>query len=527
MPLSDLWGAASSVDSGSGADEDHGNHGHSPSSGSSSGSSSQSHSDKAAELEKYRRRQQTEKARAAALLSRQRKKLEKEKESQHEPDPVAQFQRTYFASKLARKGWWSPFEDGSVLQPSVERRRRAVWVYFTNLASRLKAFFLGQAESSDGEAEHRIEPQRCDFSHVISVNVNDDTNIKLTPAQRKSRSVRSVMANIQHHIVFRHGVPDSDMPSWFLLHQPILVLQRAVASQMLHQFRSWCLHLAGQVGPRMLAWGIPGDIFKHVRRQTFIFVADALKANNTLFRQLSKIMHYRAVERERQELQVRMPPDDVALQMHCNIHQVSLTRRALVLGFEGYWSSLVRLGHLFEAHSFRQRFATSLAKVVSDSFTYVECGEDLPPEAATWRQETIRCLRLHSDDGHAGLRGAKVSKRMRNIWKHMEKDNGNPRAPSIVHWCTGQSCCPGGKEEALAFLIESFTRMFEYTCVPLLYRWKHAAKANNFVRDGFFWHRILPRTLQNLPSVKGHLVCNKFGNMDCCVALLNLLNCEL
>ena len=506
MPLSDLWGAASLVDSGSGADEDHG-----CSQSSSSGSgSSHGHSEQSAELRKIRRQQQTAKARTAALLSRQRKKLEKENEgeSQLEPDPVAQFQRTYFASTLARRGWWNPFEDGSVLQPSRQHRRRAIWIYFTNLARRLKALFLGKAESSDGEGEQLAESQGCDFSHVISVNVNDDTNIKLTPAQRQSRSVRSVMANIQHHIVFKHGAPDADMPSWFLLHQPTLVLHRAVASHMLHQFKTWCLHLAGQVGPRMLAWGIPGDLFKHVRRQTFIFVADALKANDTLFRQLSKIMHCRAPE-------VREPPDDVALQMHCNIHQVSLTRRTLALGFDGYWSSLVRLGHLFEAHSFRQRFATSLAKVVSDSFVYVECGKDLPAEAVTWRQETIRCLRLHSDDGHAGLRGAKVSKRMKNVWKHMEKDNGNPREPTIVHWCTGQNCCPGGKEEALTFLIESFTRMFEYTCVPLLYRWKHAAKANSFVRDGFFWRRILPRALQNLPSVKGHLVCEKLSKILC------------
>ena len=216
MPLSDLWGAASSVDS----DEDHGPiHGHSSSSSSSSGSSGQgqSHSDRSAELKKFRRQQQTAKARAAALLSRQRKKLEIETQNQLEPNPAAQFQRTYFASKLARTGWWNPFEDGSMLQPSVERRRRPVWVYFTNLARRLKALFLGQAELPDGEGEHHAEPQRCDFSHVISVNVNDDTNIKLTPAQRKSRSVRSVMANIQHHIVFGHGVPDSDMPLWFLL----------------------------------------------------------------------------------------------------------------------------------------------------------------------------------------------------------------------------------------------------------------------------------------------------------------------
>ena len=253
------------------------------------------------------------------------------------------------------------------------------------------------------------------------------------------------------------------------------------------------------MGQRLLSWGVPAALFRHVKRQTFIFISDALKTNDTLFRELSKVVQSCMLQPE-SPISEDNRPKTAALQIHCNIHQVSLTRRTLVLGFDGYWSSLVRLGHLFEGHSFRQRFQASLVQIVRESFRYMQCSE-LPPEAATWRQQAIQQLRLHSNDGPA-----KLSKRLLNIQRHMTKDNGDPRQATMTHWCLGASCCPGGEQEALSFLINSFSRMFEYTCVPLLYRWKHAAKANAFVRDGFFWHGILPRTLQNLPNMKGRMM---------------------
>ena len=229
MPLSDFWESAECQDEPT------------SSSSSSSGSATDSENN-AAELAKFRRKQQTEKARVAALLSRQQKRLQKESigSAAHNPNPAADFQKTYFASRQhAKTGWWSPFEDSSAQRPSQERRRRAVWLYFTNLVRALKQFFLGVSPPSSGSndpehAEDDVSYGPLDISHVITVNVNDDTNIKLTAAQRSSRSIRSVMANIQHHIVFRWL--DSEIPTWFLLHQPLLVLQRAVASHMCREF---------------------------------------------------------------------------------------------------------------------------------------------------------------------------------------------------------------------------------------------------------------------------------------------------
>ena len=481
MPLSDFWGAVSSHDEDS-----------SDSNGSESPQRASDDNADSEELARLKRRQRTEKARVASLLSRQRRKLEEKHGEEAAADPVATFQRTFLASGQARKNWWNPFESGigvDTLDKTAGGRSRAVFTYFLNMVHALRSLFLGNESA---------EPQP--ISHLLNINIHDDTNIKLASSHRSSRSVRPVLSNIQHQILIRSGMQDSDLPVWFLVHQPLIVLQRATARQLCNQFLAWSLHFAGQIGQRLKAWGVPHHLLKHVGRSTHVVVSDALAANDALFANLAKTIHYKSLEGPDIALE---KTDALAVQLHCMIHQVSLTRRAMVLGFDGFWSSLVRLGHLFESHSFRTRFQASMARVIHESFRFVLCGsEGLPPEAATWRELKIQGLRLHSDHGHAGLKGSAISKRMRCLLQHMEKDSGNPKDPLIIHWCSGQSCCPGGEQEALACMTSSFAKLFDHVCVPLLYRWKHAPQACNFVRDGLFLHGILPKTLQGIPAMK-------------------------
>ena len=462
------------------------------------------------ELARLQRKQRTAKARMASLLSRQHKKLQAQHEGQIRTtaDSVSSFQRNYFAGRMASKAWWNPFEEIH-FERAPHDRRRAVWLYFTSLINAVKRLFLGNSSGSEGPEQ--VAPV---ISHVLSFNINDDTNIKLQ-GHRTSRSVHSVMSNVQHHMAFMRTDPsepsESSEPTWFVVQQPLVALQRATGSHLCQQFLAWSLHFAGYIGYRLQSWGLPGNLFQRVRCQVFVSVCDALKANNTVFRQLSKIVHYQRQQRQApSNTEEAQPCESYVLQVHCMIHQCSLTRRTMVLGFEGFWSTLVRLGHLFESHSFRQRFQAALAKLVHENFQYIQCGSCMPPDAVHWREKKIRCLRLYCDHGHGGLVGATLSKRLKQLLKHIEKDNGDPEGGLIVHWCAGQTCCPGGEPEALATLVESFSKLFDNTVVPLLYRWKHAAQASNFVRDGFFLHRILPRTLELLPSMRGDLASFMF-----------------
>lgn len=54
----------------------------------------------------------------------------------------------------------------------------------------------------------------------------------------------------------------------------------------------------------------------------------------------------------------------------------------------------------------------------------------------------------------------------------------------------------------LGCMVDAYIDLFAFMPVPLLYRWKHAPVANNFLRGGVFLHAILPRVLEILPTVK-------------------------
>jgi hypothetical protein len=451
---------------------------------------------------KLKRQNQTSKARTAAQLTFQRRRLErslkKTEEAEGDADQAAKasFQSEFLASSSTK---WNPVEDvpdqGLGSADVGNGRRRAVFLYFRSFVIAVCNLFL---QSSSPQNLREQEPH---IRHVISININDDTNIKLGSGKRGSAEVRSVMNNVQQHVVIKRPLDWDDMPAaWFCVHQPMVALERADTSNLYAEFMSWILCFCGYVGWRFRAWGMPRHIFQSVERQTMCFVGDALKVNDALFQRVTQAVQSQPGDQ---------PKKNLALQIHCAIHQVALTRKTLALGFHGFWSTLVRLGHLFSSHSFRQKFRAAMAKVIQQNFLYLEVAS-LPPEVEQWNQLKINHLRMYEDTGHMGFggsanKGRRFSKRLKALTRHMQKDNGDPRSPMFTHWCTGASCCPGGQQEALAFLMTSFLDMFDYMCVPLLYRWKHAMAANNFVMDGFFWHEILPRTLAAMPTLKCHL----------------------
>ena len=435
-----------------------------------------------------KRQQQTAKARVASLVSKQKKKLQQDflsktnepfapVEITNEKDKeVAEFQHTHYA---ARNGW-KPFADYTQKEECVADRKRAVWLYLKQFASAVKAFFCG----SDN-----VEPRGSSDLHLVSINVNDDTDIRLASGARRSSEVRSVMNNIQQHIVLDSKA--ECVKKWFFAHQPLVTLGRATAGHLFAEFLSWSLAVSGHVGWRWQAFGVPLNLLEGLATHVLLFIGDALKVNDAVFRKAEKLIKAGQGSAERV----------AALQIHCQIHQICLTRRTLALGFEGYWPNLIRLGHLFEGHSFRQRFYAAMTKVIREDFCFYEVSQ-LPEKFADWRDAKIKRLRLFSDSGHMGKSGAGLSRRLKTLHSLLAIDNGNAEEPQFVHWCSGKGCCPNGAEGAAAAMVEHYLDLFAFMCLPLLYRWKHAGAANSFVRDGFVLHRVLPRTLQAMKTVK-------------------------
>ena len=136
----------------------------------------------------------------------------------------------------------------------------------------------------------------------------------------------------------------------------------------------------------------------------------------------------------------------------------------------------------------------AIAKLIKDNFDYMKVVE-LPAAAGDWRRDKITRLRLFSDTGgpstitrltrHDAPSGL-LSKRLKAIHRVLVKDNGDASGPRFVHWCVGATCCPHGADEALGCMVDAYIDLFAFMPVPLLYRWKHAPVANNFVRDGVF-----------------------------------------
>ncbi len=505
MPLSDLWSRSrSGVDgvhagcepAGSQTSSDSGG---SRSSGSDSDSSQQMRErERDQELDSLRRRLRTANARCAAALSRQKRKLEEDREPDTRPDPVQNFQHLYFKSNAT---WvWgdqclhSRNKKKALLEP--KGRQRAIWCYLRCLVKALHKLFLGGEGNQD-----ESQSEKPEFAHVISISIADDTDIRLSSGIRGSSEIRSILNNNQHVIAVKKGRAshtDSLFESrWFLIHQPLVALSRASAAHVLAEFLSWTLVFCESVGWRFRAFDLDPNIFMNVRRHVFILVGDANKVNDSMFSHMARAVHEHGNSNKINCV--------AAFQVQCLIHQACLTRKHLALGFDSYWSTLVRLGHLFESRTFRKRFYAAVTKVVRDHFDFFRVQE-LPAEAHVWKEAKINGLKLFSD---AGGRSGKMSRRYKTLQQILSKDNGDPAHEQFIHFCTGPNCCPGGPEDAMGVLVQSYIELLAFMPVPLLYRWKHAAVSNNFVRDGFFLHRILPRALETMPQIK----CDLFGFM--------------
>lgn len=438
----------------------------------------------AEELASLRRQVKTFGARCAAALSRQKRRLERDDDSKY--DAIKEFQHTYFKS---RESWtWGTRAVGwraSVPDQTPADRRRAVWLYFKSLVSALNSLFLGR----DPAQEQQDKPE---IAHVISINVADDTDIKLSSGLFRSVEVRSIFNCIQQQIVVPTGAALHDS-IWFVIHQPLVALSRASTLHVLAEFLSWSLAFCRTAGWRLQALGLQPNIFDNVPWHVFILIGDANKVNDSMYTHITRGVRQQHARGDAKCM--------LSLQLHCLIHQACLTRKTLALGFESYWSTLVRFGHLFESRTFRQRFYAALTKVVRGNFDYFAVQE-VPVEVKSWREAKIKGLKLYSDQYHSSVNS--MSKRYRLLRKILSKDDGDASQPRFTHYCTGKHCCPGGAEEALGFLVQSYVELFAIMQVPLLYRWKHASIANSFVRDGFFLHAILPRALELMPTIKCH-----------------------
>lgn len=406
-----------------------------------------------------KRRRQTAKARAAAITAKLRRKMAKQCAVQC-PDPFSEY-----LPDLQNK---QPFQHS--MHPG--RRARLVYSWIRGACAFLNNFFL---------------QQQC--HHVISISVVDDTNMRLaaqvTGKWYSSRTV-SVLNNVQTCVACFDMDPDPSHAIGetcrgyrsFPLHTPLTCLPRATARNLFQEIRSW---LVCEAGSRWQQFGLKADLFDKTPFLCQVMCFDSLSTNVQLFKMLR-----RASFQKQQAQQAKARPDQSHLLVGtpCAIHQIALARKALLFYHPNFWSSLVRLSHLFSTQNFRLQFRSSLFSFLADNFQHISV-DSLPREHGSWQRERQRlCKSLLGE-----LEGTGRSYSRLTWHKALAKfDNGNPRASTVTHWCQGHCCRGTTVAEKSDYSFMMVCKLYYYLfafgyAVPLTYRWKHAQPALEFCSD--------------------------------------------
>lgn len=334
-----------------------------------------------------------------------------------------------------------------------------------------------------------------EVSHVVLTAVVDDTNIRVAevpsstvPTWRLSR-VTAVMNCCQQLLVsFREkpgqgdntgqDVNDNDNDTgwslkFFTVQTPMIALPKSDRDTLSVHLMGRLLFFLGKVSRAYQSMGLPADLSLQARLQGVILVFDSLKTNIAMMKQFREVVH----QHHNEDVAVKGNNFHPMLPVCCLLHQLALARQPMLLGLSGYWSTVVRLSHLFESNSFRNNFRVSLLRVLCKNFIYIPVAE-MPNESCEWRAERVRMYRYTHES----------SKRIQLHNSLSKFDNGNPTVPSLVHYCQGHCCrgdCQTDKENyALAQICKLYMLLFSYGFpVPLTYRWVHAQRALQYMKE--------------------------------------------
>lgn len=425
-------------------------------------SESSSNKDELAELQAVvKRRQQTEKARLNSIKARTLRKHAKHVDMKTCEHPAESFRKDI-----------TP--DSDINRPGTVnirfRRLRLLFSWFKAWGRAVVSFFNEKTDK---------------INHCILVSVVDDTNMRLSeipdgaPQWRMARTV-NVMNNVQN-LVVNYDLEDAHDPchKHFAIHTPLACLAKSDRDGVSSEFASRLFCFLGRVSQRYRSWNVPSDLMSNVPLQAVVMVFDSLKTNVAMLKQFRQAVHMH----HKGDLQQK--PVCPLFATFCLLHQVALARTPILFGFNNYWSTVVRLAHLFEGSNFRQQFRTALVSVICDSFSFVPVLS-LPSAAHEWRRRRSQIFTCHCPQ-----RGTAAPKRIRLHLALSDWDNSDPMQHAVTHWCIG-TCCSGSsarakESHALMQVCKHFTLLFGFGFpVPLTYRWVHAQRALQYVKEPHF-----------------------------------------
>lgn len=325
--------------------------------------------------------------------------------------------------------------------------------------------------------------------HVLNCCIVDDCSTRMRgPAGTDRTTVYTVMNSVQSlHIrdCDFQDISESCVTS-FSAPTPLVILEQADAStiSMSAMATAFITATFAGIGQLFSRFGIPDRIFQDTPGfRTHVFIADSLRANDKAFdMETAQLLQRRQLDKSFEK--------NLLLQIRCCTHQVALIRKPVVLLIPRFWSTLVRISHLYELMSFRKHIASTLTSIICSNFLCVQ-SDSKPNDMDLWKQRAQALQKTYLNKCQSVK-----SKLLGEILAFL---NGDLSQQAVVHYCTygedGRPCCADSREalsKALRLLVRFFSSGY---APPLLYRFKHYQEAVGFIQMGCAIHGILPRAL--------------------------------
>ena len=312
--------------------------------------------DAAQVAKKNKRRLQTDKARTQRFKNLTRKQTSSiaQDESDKRNDWASEIQKNYFTDKFYSV--IQRLKDEDLLGSSGDYKRLAV--------ERSRAVMSLLVQVVMVFARMLAPQENSGFDHVLECVVLDDSSCHLRNQNDGTPSIYTVMNTVQTvHVSYANKKSIS-----FAVPTPMVCLQTQKTGDLHMAYTSHLLLSSQGVGKSLKSIESSSQYQAlQVERDNSlerllagsdawkcqVLVGDALPTNDAVFKRERQML-----SKDKASLRRRL-----CLRIKCQLHQLCLVRKPAVLSVERFWTTLVRLGHLFEQHSFKRQLALATIQI--------------------------------------------------------------------------------------------------------------------------------------------------------------------
>ena len=268
------------------------------------------------------------------------------------------------------------------------------------------------------------------------------------------------------------------------LHAPGQLLAKANWVTITSKWADWAFLTALGCGKH-----VGGDTLKaatdNVKFCGLTFCSDALITNNAILKR------QRFAWQQLRDAGNAAAKATALLSTNCAHHQGSLVQRPIILSVPNLVTFLVRMCHMFAAHSFQTKMSKVIPEVMKTRFSR-RVVIVLPPGVEGWRRRNLHFLQKV-----APTLDAKLMRLVIIVFNHDWSDPDN-----VIHWCNPDcQCLCLCDSDALALATDiAMQILMAFPDAPLLYRWKHFTEANSYALVGKALHNLLPTVVIQVQS---------------------------